>query len=98
MNILILCDIFKLKSCIYIHKLNKFEYLYNYINEYQIDPLLYNFRNDNIRPPPYTLSRSRQALVYQGIKFYNSLENNIKLSSTSVIFKNKLKKLFIANY
>ena len=80
-------------------KNNKHEYLLNKILTCQTNMYSMQLRNTlSLRLPFYNLSRCKQSILYNGIKNWNSIPNNIKESTSINVFKKKCTQYFIVNY
>ena len=80
------CQIFMYKTI----KLDKYPNLRETINAMQSGHS-YNMRHSNLITPYCRSDVCKQSLLYQGIKAWNQLSNDVKTSSSLTAFKNKCK-------
>ena len=102
LQLLKLCDIYKLNIGMYMFKIINGiapELITREVNSNQI---LHNHATrqapDFIHKPQYTIEKSRNALTYKGPNIWNNLPSYIRHSPTPVIFKNRLKKHLLSAY
>lgn len=53
-------------------------------------------QHGDLRPPIPSSSLIKRSIIYQGVKIYNHLPNDLRLSATPRIFRNRLKRILIS--
>ena len=102
LQLLKLCDIYKLNIGMYMFKIINGIAPSIITSEVYNNQILHNHATrqatDFIQKPQYTLEKSRNALTYKGPDIWNNFPQYIRNSLTPVIFKNRLKKYLLSAY
>lgn len=53
-------------------------------------------QHGDLRPPIPSSSLIKRSIIYQGVKIYNHLPNDLRSSATTRIFRNRLKRILIS--